>query len=163
MTIVQNQFKYFSTLDGVYNSYWVGKLVSLFIQQGKKLRANKQVMVALLNIKLFYNSHPALYLFEILEQARPIFQLKNCFPRKTKIIYPALIIRNRQYMIALHWLKNEIRESQHNNSQLLIKLIFSKLVEIHTAKKHMLFKRRDYYLGEAVLLQDNSRFSWSRV
>jgi hypothetical protein len=111
------------------------------------------------NLKLTYNIHPSLYLFEILEQARPMFQLKNCFPRRTKVVYPTIVVRSRQYTIALHWLKGEIKDFKYGNSDPFTKVAFDKLVEIRDAKKHTLFKRRDSYLSEAVLLQHHSRFS----
>ena len=99
---VGKNIKYMHTLDGSYNSYYIGKFIACFVKRGKKIKASKQIMTALLSLKLLYNTHPAVHLFEILEQARPIFQLKNCFPRKTKIVYPTIVIQSRRYIIALH-------------------------------------------------------------
>jgi len=150
-------------LDGLYSSYWTGRLINMLVKKGLKKAAAKRVYTAFLNLKMIQHVLPVLYLFEILDQIKPVFKLDNCFPGRTKVVFPRIVMRQKQYMVALHWLKGDILEAGQYSARdgnKFSNVIYSRLLDIHGAPRHTIIKKRNAYLKEAIKLQANVRFTW---
>jgi ribosomal protein S7 len=159
-----HNLKYFRVIDSIYQSFWVGRLINFFIKKGKKKAAAKQMHSALLRLKIEQNTNPLLFILELLDQAKPIFKLENYFLGKKMINYPRVVNESKRYMIALKWLRAEINSSHISSrvSPSFSDIFYDKLIEIKTAKRNSLLKKRDMQNISSVDLQDNIRFSWRR-
>lgn len=94
---------FFGTADGIYASYWVGKLISTLLHQGKKKIAARALYRAFTLIKYTLNINPLLLFLETLDRVRPTFRLRNRIVRRVVIKeYPIVDHRSRQFMIAVH-------------------------------------------------------------
>ena len=160
-----NLFKcsYYRNLDGIYNSFWVGKFINMLIYRGNKKKITKQVYKAFLNLKILHISNPNLFFLEILEQIKPFIKLENCFPGKTMVIYPKVVTKQKQYQVALRWLTLAIIENENRLIKPFNNQIYLKLLDLKQTRKHPVYKKRDQYHHEAINLQENIRYSWSRI
>ena len=152
--------------DGVYCSYWVNKLNNAFVKNGKKKKINKHLNGCLLNIKLATRTNPLVLVFEIVDRIKPTFRLSNVFPGKTPLVYPEVADPKKQYSIAIRWVQLYILENKSNagrNTAGFYKHLWSGLEALTATGSNTLTKKRDQYHREAVVLQDNFRYTWSKL
>jgi hypothetical protein len=94
---------YHRVVDGVYTSYWTGKLISTLQREGKKKTAAKHFYKAITILKLTLGNSPLLLLLETLDKIKPNFRLRNRIARRSVIKeYPILVLRPRQLILAVH-------------------------------------------------------------
>lgn len=96
---INNNF--FKNLDGVYNSFWIGKFINSFIKKGNKETVSHKIYLSFKDLKFSMHVFPPLFILEMLERIKPIFKLENRFPKKKKIVCPAVVPINKLYMVAL--------------------------------------------------------------
>lgn len=163
MTIQLNKITF---VDGIYNSYWINKINNMFVKKGKKKLMNKHFYKCLLTIKFTNNINPLIYIFEIIDSIKPTFRLENSFPSKTAIVYPKIINAFKQYNIVIRWIQIFILENKYNagrNTVKFYKYIVNSLTQLQILKFNPLIKKRDRYHKEAVVLQDNMRYTWPKL
>lgn len=152
--------------DGVYRSYWISKFNNAFIKRGKKKKINKHLNKCLVSIKFNTHASPIIFVFEIVDRVKPTFKLENSFPGKTPVIYPKVVDSAKQYSIAIRWIQLYILENRSNagrNTVGFYKHLISSLNQLATSKSNLLIKKRDRYHQEAVALQENARYTWSKL
>lgn len=94
---------FYNVVDGVYTSYWAGKLISTLQRDGKKKIVAKHFYKAAAMIKLSLGTSPLLLLLETLDKIKPSFRLRNYIVRRTIIKeYPIVVLRPRQLILAVH-------------------------------------------------------------
>ena len=81
-TVALNQ-KFHKGSEGVYSSFWLSKLVGMFITQGKKKTATRHFYKALVQLKYQLNRSPALLVLELLEKLKPTFKLRKLVIKRT--------------------------------------------------------------------------------
>ena len=153
-------------VDGVYCSYWINKFNNAFVKNGKKKKINKHLNRCLLNIKFVNRTSPLVFVFEIVDRIKPTFRLNNVFPGKTPLVYPEVADPAKQYSIAIRWIQLYILENKFNagrNTAGLYKHLLSGLGALTANGSNTLIKKRDQYHREAVVLQDNFRYTWSKL
>lgn len=127
---------------------------------------NKHFYKCLLTIKFTNNINPLIYIFEIIDSIKPTFRLENSFPSKTAIVYPKIINAFKQYNIVIRWIQIFILENKYNagrNTVKFYKYIVNSLTQLQILKFNPLIKKRDRYHKEAVVLQDNMRYTWPKL
>jgi ribosomal protein S7 len=108
---VNSNIYYLRSVEGVYFSYWVGRLATMFMREGKKKRTMWSIYKALLLLKFQYNKSPLLILYEILESVKPIFLLRKYKRgRRSKVLnlYPYVASNTKRYLKALQWLHDDL-------------------------------------------------------
>ena len=151
---------FFSALEGVYSSYWLGKLINMLLVQGKKKVATKHMHRSLVVIKYARTTNPLLLLLEIIDKIKPSFRLRNYIVRRVQVKeYPIVTFRSRQLIIALHWLKLEIYNTYQLKSSLADR-ITSVLLNFVSAPKNSLIKKRLEYTKRIIAGQFNIRYTW---
>jgi hypothetical protein len=94
--------EHYAVADGVYYSYWVGKLISMLLRKGNKKIVAKHVYQAFAFLKYALNSSPLIILLEILDKIKPTFRLRNYIVRRVIIKeYPTVAYRSRLILIAM--------------------------------------------------------------
>jgi len=94
---------FFSVVDGVYSSYWVGKFITTLLQRGKKKIISKHMYRAFSVLKYTFLTNPLIVLLETLDKIKPNFRLRNYIVRRVIIKeYPIVTLRPRQYILAVH-------------------------------------------------------------
>lgn len=93
---------FFKFADGIYTSYWLGRLTNMFVIKGKKKKLAKSMQQALTMLKFKYQAMPLLILYELLEKLKPVFLLRKYKIRRTQLVeYPYVAKNSRRYMKAL--------------------------------------------------------------
>ena len=94
---------FYKSADGVYNSYWLGKLINTLLHDGKRKIVSKQVYKAFTLVKLVTGESPMILFLEILEQIKPLFRLRNYIVRRVIIKeFPIVVLRPRRLILAVH-------------------------------------------------------------
>ncbi len=94
---------FYNAMEGVYSSYWAGKLISTLQLSGKRKTVARHFYKAAAVLKLSLGSNPLLLLLEILDKIKPTFRLRNYIVRRTIIKeYPIVVLRPRQLILAVH-------------------------------------------------------------
>ena len=151
---------FFNALDGVYNSYWLGKLINMLVTQGKKKVVARHTRRSLAVLKYARTTNPLLLLLEIIDKIKPSFRLRNYIVRRVQVKeYPIVTFRSRQLIIALHWLKLEIRNTHQLKSSLADR-IANVLLNFTSTPKNNLVKKRVEYTKRIVAGQFNIRYTW---
>jgi hypothetical protein len=109
----------FSSLTDVYyNSFWVAKFLSIIIQDGQKAKFENIFYSVAKIIKLYFNVNIALLLFKILILLKTTVSIKELKQYRKGIskkripppIYlPVIIPQNKEYIIPLVLIRNELR------------------------------------------------------
>jgi len=149
--------------NGVYSSYWVNKLGNIFIKKGKKAKIIKYINFSLIQIKLSYHTNPLIFLFEIIENIKPLFKLENTFPGKTAVVYPKVVNLNKRYSIVIKWIKLYILDNRYNlkrNRIAFWKQLNAGIIQLSLLKSNTLIKKRNEYHKNAIDLQENLRYTW---
>ncbi len=149
--------------NGVYDSYWANRLGNIFVKKGKKKLITKHINFVLIHVKLAHRVHPLVFLFEVIESIKPVFKLENTFPSKKGVIFPRVITRNKQYGIAIKWIKLLILDQKHSSKRDKLafwKQLYVGLVQLSVQRSNPLVKKRDEYHKDAVNLQENIRYTW---
>ena len=153
---------FYNVADGVYTSYWAGKLISVLQRSGKKKIVAKHFYRAAVFVKLTLGLNPLLVLLETLDKIKPNFRLRNYIVRRTIIKeYPVVVLRPRQLILAVHWLKEEIRSNTPGFGATLGSEIAAKLIEFkQNPKKNNLIKKRSEYTARVIRAQFNVRYNF---
>ena len=152
---------FYNVIDGVYSSYWVGKLIAVLQKKGKKKIVTGSVYKAMAAIKLSTGTSPLLTLLETLDKVKPTFRLRNRVRRTTIKEYPIVVLRPRQLILAIHWIKEEIRSGSSAFGASLASEIAAKLLEFKTnPKKNNLVKKRNEYTKRTIKAQFNVRYNF---
>jgi len=153
---------FYNVVDGVYTSYWAGKLISTLQRDGKKKTIAKYFYKAAGILKLSLGTSPLLLLLETLDKIKPTFRLRNRIVRRSIIKeYPIVVLRPRQLILAVHWLKEEIRTSSGVFGASLGTEIAGKLLEFKLSpRKNNLVKKRNEYTGRTIKAQFNIRYNF---
>ena len=77
---------YYNFVDGVYNSYWFGKFINMFIKEGKKRKAQALIYTAFDSLKYTYNISAFKMLMNTLNKLRSVFKLRKYKVRKGREI-----------------------------------------------------------------------------
>jgi ribosomal protein S7 len=107
--VLLNVPNYRRIIDGLYRSYWVGKLTKSFIKQGKAQTIEKHFYSFFQLMYLEEKKKGSLVICEILDSIRPILGLRRKrVSRRRFNVYPYLLPKLKQYSLAVRWLKKEI-------------------------------------------------------
>jgi len=157
---------FYRSMDGVYHSYWIGKLCNCFIKKGKKKWVYNQLYRSFILIKLTQNILPTIYLLEVMEKLKPFFILKKWFQGNNErwIIYPKLSKSQAAYSLVLHRIKALVimsyKEAYRGDIDPFFKLIYQGLLAISAARGNSLIKQRDQDNIVVAHKQDNIRYTW---
>ena len=153
---------FYNVVDGVYTSYWVGKLISTLQREGKKKTIAKHYYKAVTTLKLTFRVNPLLLFLETLDKVKPTFRLRNRILRRGIIKeYPIVVLRPRQLILAVHWLKAEIKANSAFFGASLASDIAEKLIDFRlNPKKNSLIKKRNEYTQRVIKAQFNIRYNF---
>jgi len=154
---------FFTAADGVYSSYWVGKLTNTLLRRGNKKAVSRHIYRSFAILKYTSGVSPLIFLLEVLDKIKPTFRLRNYIVRRVIVKeYPIVTLRPRQFMIAVHWLKEEIQSSSGYGEQSLAEKISQKLLNFKiNTKKNNLIKKRTDYTKRTIKAQFNIRYNWN--
>jgi len=164
--MVNQQLNIVNKTDGLYRSYWISKVSNAFIKKGKKKKIIKQFNKGLLLIKYTQNINPLVYVFEIVDKIKPTFKLENAFPGRTAVVYPKVVNVSTQYSVAIRWILAYLLENKRNagrNTLGFYKHFVAGLTQLTVLKSNPLLKKRDRYHQNAVKLQENVRYTWTKL
>jgi hypothetical protein len=101
-------------------------------------------------------------LLETLDKIKPTFRLRNRIVRRSIIKeYPIVVLRPRQLILAVHWLKEEIRVNSSIFGTSLGSEISAKLLDFKVnPKKNNLIKKRNEYTKRTIKAQFNIRYNF---
>lgn len=149
----------FRTSDGLYQSYWSGKLSSILMNNGHRGRIDRGMKDAYIYVKISSGAFPLEWHLESLEIIKPLFTTKSrvASKRRKKREYPIFLEPSKRLRLATRWLAEfiEARKERHLSHR-----IYSELNNIRSSKKHPLTKRRDLFFALAVKNRFNTRFSF---
>lgn len=154
---------FYKNIDPVYGSFWLGRFINTFQKNGKKRYASRQVYQGLSLFKYAKNTNPILYFFETLDKIKPTLKLRNYLAKRGKIKkYPVPVLPATKIMVAAHWLKQEVRNTQgaFKNGQISTSLsaVLSNFKE--NERKNTLAEKRKQYMRECIMGQFNARFMY---
>jgi ribosomal protein S7 len=131
----------------------------MLVVKGGKKTITKHIYNSFAVIKYKRSVNPLLLLLEIIDKVKPSFRLRNYIVRRVQIKeYPIVTFRSRQLMIALHWLKAEIRSTRQLKSSLMNK-IADVFLNFEPTSKNNLVKKRLEYTKRIVAGQFNIRYT----
>lgn len=154
----QNYYKdFYKSLDGHYNSYWVGKFTNAFVKKGHKHTIEKELTKTFTFTKLHLNALTLHVLLLNIEKIKPTFKLKSVTIAGKKRDFPVLLSSEKQRSYAVRNSKNliENRKEWYLNQRML-----NELIDLQTITNHELFKQRDEALREAAKNRFNTRFGY---
>ena len=94
---------FYRSADGIYGSYWLGKLINTLQLGGQKKVAARQVYASLNSLKYSIGDNPLLIFLETLDKIKPTFRLRNYIVRRVIIKeYPIVVLRPRRLILAVH-------------------------------------------------------------
>jgi ribosomal protein S7 len=159
---IKANLDYYAAVDGVYSSYWVGKLISVLVKKGNKKIASKHVYKSFSAAKYITGVSPLIIFLEILDRIKPTFRLRNYIVRRVIIKeYPIVARRSQQLMLATHWFKTEVRSGSVYFGRSFSQEITNKLLEFRSnPKKNNLIKKRAEYTRRTIVAQFNIRYPW---
>lgn len=148
--------------EGIYDSYWVGKFINTLQLGGGKKTASACVYKALASVKYGTSANPLIVFLETLDRTKPTFRLRNYIVRRVIIKeYPIVVLRPRRLILAVHWLKEEVRSLTGRFDVPLATRIANQLLEFRAnSKKSSLAKKRNDYVKRTVKAQFNIRYTF---
>src|SRR4051812_44786394 len=115
--VSNNNVSYYLNLDGIYDSFWVGKLVTCLVKKGKKKLITSKVNLAFAKVKYTNFSSPIIIYLELLEKIKPFFRFRQAIINRTKKEeYPSSAELPYQMMLAVHSIKNDILSNNINEN-----------------------------------------------
>lgn len=126
-------FKYYENLyryvDGIYSSFWVGKLTGSFIKKGKKHTIEKQILKLLISTKVQANYSGIELLLDSIERTKPILSVGSYVKSGKKLEYPVFLKPEKRRRIAL---QNIVKLIKNIQNQKLYQKIFEGLADLVT-------------------------------
>jgi hypothetical protein len=170
---------YYRYVDGVYNSYWLGKFVNMFIKAGKKRRALSTIHDVFKSLKFSYNILPFTMLMGTLKKLKPAFKLRKYKVKKGRVIkeYPAItrvtllyihvLIKIKKRIIRAHYPAERAELNRKKNRGLRIHNIRGTMKKslaeyVLNPRKHILIKERKDETKKSVEFMINRRFNKKR-
>lgn len=151
------QKTYYRIAEGMYGSYWLGKLANGLIQSGKKKLVDRHFVQACMFLKWQHSINPVDSFLESLDYIKPVFNSHYIILRGQKKEFPALLPKDKQFRLTIRWVKNLIKlRKEHNLSH----RIYFELLAVKDPKRHVLLKRRDELFSSAVANRFNLRYSY---
>lgn len=150
--------EYFKTIDGNYNSFWVGKLIKKFIKAGKKLLIEKKFSKYYWYIKIFKKKTLYVLLLEKLEKIKPIFKIKSKLIAGKLREYPAILDNNKSRNYAIHDIYTSIinKKDRKINQKIINELL-------DTDSKNNLLVKKIKEFNSSIENRFNVRFSRPRI
>jgi len=137
----------------------------MFITDGKKKTVTKHLHKALIQLKYSFHEMPILIILELLERLKPTFRLRKYIVKRTIIKeYPFVAKESRRYMVALHWVTDEIKiEHKSFSIEPFFNRIYLKIGSFkNNPRKNSLIKTRDKNEKHIIDSQFNMRYRWRR-
>jgi hypothetical protein len=164
---ISSRTNYFNYVDGMYSSYWVGRLIGTFTKRGMKRKVAVYIYKAFLNLKYELQTQPQKILLEILNRIKPLFKLEKFVVRRTQIkSYPNPTILLKRYMLVLLWLQSDMNRYYDSQSSIepFITRFTNKIIELigKDRERSILFRNMHAYNKESVVNQNNLRFIWRK-
>lgn len=155
---------FYRSADGIYTSYWLGKFINTLLKSGKKKSTAKHVYKSLRLIKFATKTSPLTIFLELLDKIKPMFRLRNYIVRRVIIKeFPIAVLRPRRLILAVHWLKEEVRSKRVKFETSLSNDIFDKLIDFtENPKKNSLVKKRNEFTQRTIKAQFNIRYNFRR-
>lgn len=99
---------------------------------------------------------------ETLDKIKPTFRLRNRIQRRGIIKeYPIVVLRPRQLILAVHWLKEEIQTDSGIFGASLGSEIAGRLLDFKlNPRKNNLVKKRNEYTKRTIKAQFNIRYNF---
>jgi ribosomal protein S7 len=148
---------YYRYADGVYNSYWLGKLVNLLMTSGQKKLVERNLLKACVFLKWQDNVNPLDFFLESLETTKPTFSVKYIILRGQKKEFPVLLSKDKQFRLTMRWITNLVQARKENY---LSQRIYMELTSIKDPSRHVLVKKRDELLSAAIVNRFNLRYAY---
>lgn len=144
-------------IDGIYNSFWMGKLAGSFIKKGKKAMIEKQISKLVVCMKTESNYSALELILDSIEQVKPIINVSFYVKSGRRIDYPVFLTAEKRRRIGL---QNIIKLIKHmDGRQQLHQKIADGLVDFVTItkkEKHdLIFNRDDIYRQATVRGEDS--------
>lgn len=153
--------EYYRTMDGSYNSFWVGKLINKFVKKGQKLTIENKFKKVYMFSKLHLNKNFHHLFLEKIERIRPIFKLKSKLIAGTLKDYPVIINKDKSRSYATNNFYNSIFNRKEWN---LEQRVLNDFIDLNKNKKthHLLAKHEDL-LTSAINNRFHVRFGRPRI
>ena len=153
---------FYRSVEGIYSSYWLGKLINTLQQGGQKKVIARHVYNALTSLRYSTGGNPLLIFLETLDKIKPTFRLRNYIVRRIIIKeYPVVVLRPRRLILAVHWIKEEVQAGTDKFGASLTARIAALLKDFKSnAKKNNLSKKRNEYIKRTVKAQFNIRYTF---
>jgi ribosomal protein S7 len=148
---------FYKSLDGFYNSYWIGKFVNSFVKKGQKHTVEKEIVKSFIFAKLHLNILTLHALLINFEKIKLTFKLKSVTVAGKKRDFPVFLPPEKQRSHAIRHFKNLI---ENRKEWYLNQRILNELVDLRTVTNHELFKQRNESLREASKNRFNIRFGY---
>lgn len=164
MKIRENSLYYkefYRTIDGYYNSFWVGKLLNKFVKKGQKLTVENKFIKAYYFSKLQLNKNFHNLFLEKIERIRPIFKMKSKLIAGTLKEYPTVINKDKSRNYATNNFYNSIFNRKEWN---LEQRIINDFIDMNKNKKnHHLIIKHEELLINAINNRFHVRFGRPRI
>lgn len=148
---------FYHSVEGHYNSFWLGKFTNTFVNEGLKHTVEKELSKSYVFTKLYLNTVTFhLFLFK-LEKIKPTFKLKSVTIAGKKKDFPVLLSPEKQRNRAV---KNTKVQIEKRKEWYLNQRILNELIDLQNVPNHELFKQRDESLREASKNRFNTRFGY---
>ena len=147
---------FYSNLDGVYSSFWLGKLTNLLVKGGKSSVTESQINNMLLSLKL-YGILPINFVLENLLKIKPIFSVSSSVIHGKEQQAPVLLSQHKQLQLATRWISSLIAERKE---QKLSYRVYNELSSINVDRRHSLVQRRDKIFK--LVIKNRSSFRYSK-
>jgi len=153
--------EYYRTVDGSYNSFWIGKLINKFVKKGQKITVENKFKKTYLYSKLYLNKSFHHLFLEKIERIRPIFKLKSKLIAGTIKEYPVIINKDKSRNYATNNFYNSIFNRKEWN---LEQRILNDFIDLNKNKKtHHLLAKHEELLINAVNNRFHVRFGRPRI
>lgn len=158
----QQHLTLYRAADGVYNSYWVGKLLRMFIREGNISTAEKHVYSALRLLHIETKKPGNQILYEIIELVKPSFGIRNRRVSRRKIkLQPYFMRPEKQYALAIKWIKKEV-DFYWKEEPIFYDRILAILEDRSQRVRRFMLDRRANLIQQAVDNKHLVRFTWRR-
>jgi len=151
--------EYYKIIDGVYNSFWIGKFINKFIQNGKKILVESTFKKVFIYFKVSIKKNFYIYLLEKIEKIRSLFKIKSKLIAGKLREYPVLLDMSKSRSYAIDNLYNSI--SKKKERRLEVK-IFNDLLALNS-KNHDLLIKKDKDFDSYINNRFNIRFGRPRI
>jgi len=153
----KSNYNFYRSVDGHYNSFWLGKLANSFVSEGLKHTIEKELTKTYMFTKLHLNVSTFHIFLLKLEKIKPTFKLKSVTIAGKKKDFPVLLPPEKQRNRAVKNMKLQIekRKEWYLNQRVL-----NELIDLQSVSNHELFKLRDEALREASKNRFNMRFGY---